>query len=291
MSVLKPPIETVQGGTGLTSVTAYAPICGGTTSTGTMQSADTGIATPGFVLTSNGNAALPTWQANSGGDVVGPGVSIVGDIPLWNDITGTLLSDSGVSISTDVTLAADSDALISTQKAVKTYVDTGFMPYSGGVFTGTVTFPDGSSGATSFRWASAGAGTGFYSSGANSLTLQAGGNDLFNFSAFNIAVYRPLIFFSAINLYYQEPAGDYNQDSNTCLVGMDTVGGMRTVTLSATPDSGQYIIIYDKNGNASVNNITIDGNGNNIDGSASTTISINYGVISMFFDGNNWKII
>lgn len=51
------------GGTGSTSFTAFAPIAGGTTSTGQLQSADTGIATAGFVLTSTGNASLPTFQA------------------------------------------------------------------------------------------------------------------------------------------------------------------------------------------------------------------------------------
>ena len=58
------------------------------------------------------------------GDVVGPGLSVIGDIATWADITGTELADSGVSFSTDGTLAANSDALVSTQKAVKTYADT-----------------------------------------------------------------------------------------------------------------------------------------------------------------------
>lgn len=55
--------------------------------------------------------------------VLGPGSSTVGNIATWNNTTGTLLADSGVAISTDVTLSANSDTLVSTQKAVKTYVD------------------------------------------------------------------------------------------------------------------------------------------------------------------------
>ena len=51
------------GGTGVTSLVVYAPVCGGTTTTGAVQSADTGISTSGFVLTSTGAASLPTWQA------------------------------------------------------------------------------------------------------------------------------------------------------------------------------------------------------------------------------------
>jgi hypothetical protein len=51
------------GGTDKTSFTAYAPITGGTTTTGALQSAATGISNSGYVLTSNGSSALPSWQA------------------------------------------------------------------------------------------------------------------------------------------------------------------------------------------------------------------------------------
>jgi hypothetical protein len=56
------------GGTGVvTMTTAYAPVCAGTTATGNLQVASTGLATAGFVLTSNGAAALPSFQASGGG--------------------------------------------------------------------------------------------------------------------------------------------------------------------------------------------------------------------------------
>jgi hypothetical protein len=54
------------GGTGDTSFTAFAPICGGVTNTSVLKSADTGIATAGFVLTSTGSSSLPTWQVAPG---------------------------------------------------------------------------------------------------------------------------------------------------------------------------------------------------------------------------------
>jgi hypothetical protein len=50
-----------QGGTGRASATAYAVICGGTTSTGAQQSIAS-VGTTGQVLTSNGAGALPTFQ-------------------------------------------------------------------------------------------------------------------------------------------------------------------------------------------------------------------------------------
>lgn len=52
------------GGTGKTSFTAYSVICAGTTATAAFQNVS-GLGTTGQVLTSNGAAALPTWQDGS----------------------------------------------------------------------------------------------------------------------------------------------------------------------------------------------------------------------------------
>lgn len=54
------------GGTGVSALTAYAVICGGTTSTGAVQCI-AGVGTAGQVLTSNGAGALPTFQTPTGG--------------------------------------------------------------------------------------------------------------------------------------------------------------------------------------------------------------------------------
>lgn len=59
------PVTVPFGGTGKTSLTAYAPLFGGTTSTGVVQSGAVG--TSGQVLTSNGAGALATFQTPSAG--------------------------------------------------------------------------------------------------------------------------------------------------------------------------------------------------------------------------------
>lgn len=59
-------VDVDDGGTGRTSATAYAVVCGGTTSTGALQSIAS-VGTSGQVLTSNGAGALPTFQNASGG--------------------------------------------------------------------------------------------------------------------------------------------------------------------------------------------------------------------------------
>lgn len=64
------PITVAQGGTGVATLTTYAPLCGGTTSTAALQQATTGIGSSGFVLTSQGASALPQWSAQSGGGAI-----------------------------------------------------------------------------------------------------------------------------------------------------------------------------------------------------------------------------
>lgn len=67
-------LDVANGGTGDTTFTAYAPVCGGTTTTGALQSATTGFTNSGYILTSNGASALPSWQAAPSGNI-----SITGD--------------------------------------------------------------------------------------------------------------------------------------------------------------------------------------------------------------------
>ena len=55
-------LDVLNGGTGNNAVVAYAPICGGTTTTGSFQSANTGISNSGYVFVSNGSSALPSFQ-------------------------------------------------------------------------------------------------------------------------------------------------------------------------------------------------------------------------------------
>lgn len=55
-------IDVAHGGTGITTATAYAVLCGGTTSTNPFQSIAS-VGTSGQILTSNGAGALPTFQA------------------------------------------------------------------------------------------------------------------------------------------------------------------------------------------------------------------------------------
>src|SRR5690554_3527560 len=60
------PAQVSKGGSGVSSTTPFAVLCGGTTSTSPFQSVAS-VGTAGQVLTSNGAGALPTFQTPSGG--------------------------------------------------------------------------------------------------------------------------------------------------------------------------------------------------------------------------------
>lgn len=105
------------GGTGDTSFTAYMPICGGTTSTGALQSVTTGTA--GYVLTYVSSAALPTWQASGASLTVdgdtgsatpsGGTLTIYANNTAQNCGSSVLFSGSGSTLTFKVT-----DALLNT---------------------------------------------------------------------------------------------------------------------------------------------------------------------------------
>lgn len=56
------PVSVSNGGTGDSSLTAYAPLCGGTSTTSPVQSASTGQSSSGYIFTSGGSSALPSFQ-------------------------------------------------------------------------------------------------------------------------------------------------------------------------------------------------------------------------------------
>lgn len=65
----------------------------------------------------------------------------------------------------------------------------------------------------------------------------------------------------------------------------------RTVNLPATPTAGDAYRVKDSTGTASTNNITVQGNGNNIEGSSSNTISTNFGRIFVVYNGTQWVLM
>lgn len=82
---------------------------------------------------------------------------------------------------------------------------------------------------------------------------------------------------------------DSSQVHNRC----DTTAGAFTITLPATPASGQLVIVEDGSGTADTNAITIGRNGATIGNVASDlVISVERGIAVLMYDGvGDWKIL
>jgi hypothetical protein len=86
-------------------------------------------------------------------------------------------------------------------------------------------------------------------------------------------------------------SSDYNVDINDYRISVDSSGGTVSVTLPSSTvkiQNGETFIIKDSGGGATTNNITISGNGNSIDGSATYVIANNYASVVLTFNGTDW---
>jgi hypothetical protein len=92
-------LPVANGGTGASSATAYAVLCGGTTTTGALQSVAS-VGTSGQVLTSNGAGALPTFQSPATSGTV---TSVALTVPSWLTVSGSPVTSSGTLALSEAT--------------------------------------------------------------------------------------------------------------------------------------------------------------------------------------------
>ncbi len=100
------PLAVASGGTGAGTHTAYAVLCGGTTSTAALQSV-AGVGSSGQVLTSNGPSTLPTFQTLVGTGTVNSGTA--GRLSLYAASTNAV-ADTYVQNSQNITIAIATQA-------------------------------------------------------------------------------------------------------------------------------------------------------------------------------------
>ena len=100
--------------------TAYAPLVAGTTASGPIQYASTGIATSGFILTSNGSSAVPSFQA----------------LPAGMSVTSITLNQSQLqgmyATPVQVLAAAGAHTVIAVSQVIAEYFYAGTPAFSGG---------------------------------------------------------------------------------------------------------------------------------------------------------------
>lgn len=90
---------------------------------------------------------------------------------------------------------------------------------------------------------------------------------------------------------YVNTAVSYQVLGTDAIIGVTDTSAPRTITMPATPGSiAQIWTIKDESLAASVNNITIDGNGHNIDGAATFPINTNGGSVDIYWSGTAFFI-
>jgi hypothetical protein len=75
------------------------------------------------------------------------------------------------------------------------------------------------------------------------------------------------------------------------LVDTVTAAGAKTMTFPSSPSNGECYIIKDSTGSANTYNITVAGNGKNIDGAANYVINNGYGSAQFIYNGSQWNVL
>jgi hypothetical protein len=82
----------------------------------------------------------------------------------------------------------------------------------------------------------------------------------------------------------------YNVTAADFTLNVDTTSA-RTINLPTTPTVGRKIVVMDGTGNANAFNITVQGNGHNINGSSSLVINTNFQAKTFLYNGTIWNVI
>jgi hypothetical protein len=82
--------------------------------------------------------------------------------------------------------------------------------------------------------------------------------------------------------------GDYSIELTDTVISVGSISGTVNVTLPNNPTVGQTFVIKDGRGNAATHNITINGNGNMIDGASTYIIAVNYESVTAVWDSGMW---
>lgn len=88
----------------------------------------------------------------------------------------------------------------------------------------------------------------------------------------------------------RKETSNYNLASNDITILTDCTAGNVTITLPTTPDNGRVIVVKNL---IAINLLTIDGNGNTIDGATTLTTSVAGArfMLQYFAADTDWKII
>lgn len=82
----------------------------------------------------------------------------------------------------------------------------------------------------------------------------------------------------------------YTATNKNQIIYTDSSGGAFTITLEASPATNRVLEIIDKTGDSGTNNVTINGNGNNIVGNTTALMADAYMGFRLIFNGTEWNL-
>lgn len=85
--------------------------------------------------------------------------------------------------------------------------------------------------------------------------------------------------------------GGFSHGTDDSIISSDSTAGPYSASLVASPRTGQLVYFFDRGNNASVNNQTLSGNGNNINGAASYKLTGNRQSVLICYGGSEWNVI
>jgi len=86
-------------------------------------------------------------------------------------------------------------------------------------------------------------------------------------------------------------SGSYSVLISDYYIGCNGTGITIVLPLGSTIFTGKQYVIKDESGNAVINHITVNGNGNLIDGNSSFSIVVNYLSLRLVWTGSRWSIV
>lgn len=255
------PQPVVEGGTGVQSNTAYAVLCGGTTTTNPIQSIAS-VGSAGQVLTSNGAGALPTFQAlpsisitgDTGGALTGTAFTFTGGttgLSFNGAVTTQTLTFAGATINAGVVnIGSDS---VDNAINIGTAANAGRTVTIGNATgTSSVAINCGTGGVTVGTSANAHSTTVGSTNSTSSTTVQSGSGAL-NITSTN----------GALTINSGTGTLGISTDASATTVNIGTGAAVKTVTIGTT-NTTSSTAIRSGTGNVAINSgLTIDSSGRN----------------------------
>ncbi len=98
-------------------------------------------------------------------------------------------------------------------------------------------------------------------------------------------------FTTGVAYAYRQTAVSTNVTGADGIVGCTAGGITATLPLLTAVPRGFRVTVKDESGTAGSSNITVSGNGSNIDGSSTKVINTNYGSYDLYAGASAWGII